>query len=509
MTRTHIISELSKVYPYVRQNLTYEGKRLIKQLRNNKNIVIKPADKNLGMTLLDKTWYHNEVMNHLKEEKTYTEVKQIPIEKIKAQIQNFITRHQNELYEQEIKSLKNDVNRNNHTSKFYIIPKIHKNPISSRPIVSSHSWITTSLSRIVDQRLQEFIFNLPTVIKDSKSLIVKLGKCRFEDKNIKLHTADVSSLYTNIPTKGGIKMVIDYLKRKNFQNWKMIEDALNIILLNNYFTFNDKWYYQKDGTAMGTPCSVVYAVIFMCNLEERFLKLCPKGILFYGRYIDDIFMITNDNHELILDNLSKMHGKIKLNIETNNNRVSFLDLNIFKGENFYSNATLDTSIFSKPVNKFLYLPFSSYHPIHCMSATIKGELIRYIRGCSNRKDYLEIRDLFFRRLMARGYSWSFIKKTAKTVSYDNREDYLKNKKKKEQKNNEDKKDEDSSPFSNNLIFKTTWTPTTSNVHIKTYLKKHSHLLKSCFKGKDPVDKTLMSYKGAKNFSQLFVRASFN
>ena len=35
------------------------------------NLIIKSADKNLGLTIMDKSWYEFEVTNHLKDSKYY------------------------------------------------------------------------------------------------------------------------------------------------------------------------------------------------------------------------------------------------------------------------------------------------------------------------------------------------------------------------------------------------------------------------------------------------------
>ena len=68
---------------------------------------------------------------------------------------------------------------------------------------------------------------------------------------------------------------------------------LELILENNYFEFNDKYYLQTHGTAMGTTMAVSYANIFMAVLEEEILKNAPEGLtpLEWIRFLDDIFPI--------------------------------------------------------------------------------------------------------------------------------------------------------------------------------------------------------------------------
>ena len=54
-------------------------------------------------------------------------------------------------------------------------------------------------------------------------------------------------------------------------------DFLNLCLTSTYFQYNGKHYKQLDGTAMGSPVSVVVAEIVMQDVEERALATCRSG----------------------------------------------------------------------------------------------------------------------------------------------------------------------------------------------------------------------------------------
>ena len=47
----------------------------------------------------------------------------------------------------------------------------------------------------------------------------------------------------------------------------------SLVLESNYFEFNDRFYRQKLGTAIGTKFAPAYANLFMTGLEERLLHL--------------------------------------------------------------------------------------------------------------------------------------------------------------------------------------------------------------------------------------------
>ena len=56
---------------------------------------------------------------------------------------------------------------------------------------------------------------------------------------------------------------------------RTILSSLNLILKNNYVEFNGITYLQINGTAMGQSCAVVYAVIYVYELECALVSSSP------------------------------------------------------------------------------------------------------------------------------------------------------------------------------------------------------------------------------------------
>ena len=166
---------------------------------------------------------------------------------------------------------------------------------------------------------------------------------------------------------------------------------------------------------MGTPFAVCFACIYMSELEfeilESFRLLHPNSCYLFYRYIDDIFAIftTRETAEyFIISFNSARKGVIKLLMTHIGESVVFLDITISKGERYKLNGRLDVSLYQKPANSYLYLPPSSHHTSAVFKFTIISELRRYRINCSADSDFSSYKSLFYDRLIARGYTHSYL-----------------------------------------------------------------------------------------------------
>ena len=94
---------------------------------------------------------------------------------------------------------------------------------------------------------------------------------------------------------------------------QIIGELIDIVLQNDVFEFNESFYLQKQGTAMGTKMAPSYANLFMGDLELQVLELGKPHIHMRERFIDDIFLIWTGSQQ----QLDEFMGKINSHHRTN------------------------------------------------------------------------------------------------------------------------------------------------------------------------------------------------
>ena len=446
-------------------NLTKGEKKSLNSLLNNNKIVIKNSDKNLGITIVDSDWYYASCLSHLNNERDY---RIIINEEFHDKIYPNICRNLSSLLSTYIIN-KNEYSQfmiknidNKKIPYFYIIPKIHKVPVASRPIAASQHWVLHPVSSLLAEILNPSVTETKTYLKNSKHLIGQMIKFRSPKKITYLITGDVESLYTNIPINDLITIINNIL----LKNKKQIEikynfdittilSLLNLILYNNYVMFDDKIYLQTHGIPMGTPCAPHLANLFLSHFENEILHQMSQHTLLWKRFIDDIFIIWSGDAIQLQQFLAAYCSNaptIKINWKITEYEAEFLDLHIIKSpcyslppnENNVSNYnsigvynskthlqniktnntdnlfTIEHKTHQKVLNNYLYVPFKSYHRRSTLKGFIKGELLRYLLNSSKREFYDVTKLKFWNRLVTRGYPKAFIRPIFNSIDFSDR-----------------------------------------------------------------------------------------
>ena len=97
-------------------------------------------------------------------------------------------------------------------AKFYMLPKIHKKDIPSRPICSYVNHPTSRITKFVEEHIKQYVPLTKSHIRDTQDFIKKIRSLGSIPEGAILCSLDVSSLYTNISNHEGILAVANKLR---------------------------------------------------------------------------------------------------------------------------------------------------------------------------------------------------------------------------------------------------------------------------------------------------------
>ena len=395
----------------------------LKSLKSNKHIIILPADKNVGVCVLNKQTYLDKALAHLSDTSTYKPVDTFPLEELLHRLKTLMNQHLGTLSLIEIKFILHKPSNEYRVPTMYFLPKVHKEPIGYRPICSYNGSLFEQTSKWLHHQLLPILLQQKQYLRDSFSLVQSLENLTTPPNSF-IFSFDVESLYPSIPPKLGL-LALKHLITPHFSKQKanLIYTLSALTLEYHFLKFNNQIYQQIKGTAMGSNFSVVYACLFLSYLENS----NPSPHLFYfTRYIDDAFGVWTGTKTQLLDYLNfysiTTQNSIKLTIQTSLTKLPFLDLWIN-----LANNNFNFNCFQKELNTYQYIPFTSTHPIHVKKSFLSNELKRYIIRESTAQGYLKMQQLFFKRLRARGYPTHFILNIFKKHPYSLRPTLLSNK----------------------------------------------------------------------------------
>jgi translation initiation factor IF-1 len=410
--------------------------RSIKDFLQSSELLLKITDKNLGLAAISKPWYLEECRRMLADEATYDYITKEDLEYYQhealVRIREIV---QSAAFSENVSEFLLASTEDRGIPEFHAIPKVHKTVWKLRPIVPSHSWVTRRASEVCDFVLRAFHRReMPWIVDSTREVLAHIaGKTITRSDRIWIVTGDVESFYTNVNTAETTELIhtaLSGLDSSHGIDHNYVLHLLQVVMLCNCFSFNDEFYHQINGVAMGTSCAPAFANVAL-GFKEQFVESIAKaadnvedGLILYNRYIDDILIIFKGSRTALqscLDNISSKLQPFKISWEVSSSREprSFLDVEFFFDQGF-GPVGIQSRVYRKRMNQHQYIPWSSAHPQTVKKAFVKAELTRFMIISSTRQLFEERVAEFMQALGRRGYPSTILRVWKKQVSYEDR-----------------------------------------------------------------------------------------
>jgi hypothetical protein len=160
---------------------------------------------------------------------------------------------------------------------------------------------TTGISKFLDQLLRPLFDKhvRSTTIIDGTDLIHRLDAYvanGYLKPTTQLCTFDITDLYTMLPQEESLDVLTEFLLEHGYNKVKGIPiDAIRklarLVLTENVFTYEKKFYRQVVGGAMGSAFTLTLANVFMWKWEKQLVRRQEASNEIYGRYVSLIIRI--------------------------------------------------------------------------------------------------------------------------------------------------------------------------------------------------------------------------
>ena len=262
---------MKKIKP-PKSNISKEETRAIKELKKDQERMVLTADKGVSMVVMDREDYEKK-SEELLSQSTY---RVLPSDLTTKQKHKLIAL---------LKTINAEGGINDHiyrrlyptgasTPKYYGLPKVHKEGVPLRPIISSRGAVTYESAKELSRIIKSLVGRSPHHVHNTQDFIQSVEGIQLQENEC-IISYDVNSLFTSIP----IVPIITIIKKHPEQDKDLhlrtnmtvnhICCLLEFCLKNTYFQFKGRYYEQTDGAAMGSPISPIVANLCMEDLEVQ------------------------------------------------------------------------------------------------------------------------------------------------------------------------------------------------------------------------------------------------
>jgi GIY-YIG catalytic domain len=380
-----------------------------KFLKQHDELLITQTDKGNKTVVITRETYKQKMEMLLSDTHTYSILSQDPTKNIENKNNNFINRLflNKQIDNTEKLRLQCDTSI---PPRIYGLTKIHKPNIPLRPIVSTIGSSTYNSSKKFSSILRNIADLEKYNIKNSFEFKSFIDNITLKPNEV-LVSFDVVSLFTNVPTKLALAIVD--------KKWPLISECTNIskpifmeylrfiVQESSYFQYDDKFYKQNFGLAMGSPLAPILSDLVLEFLFDNIIPKLDFQPNFIKKYVDDCILgIPEDKIQYTLDKFNSFHPTLKFTCETEdtNKSIAFLDLKLIHK----NDGKVLTDWYNKPLASNRLLNFRSTHPLS-QKRNVASSFIRRVLDLSDKTFRSKNTTIAFNILLKNNYPMKLIK----------------------------------------------------------------------------------------------------
>jgi hypothetical protein len=288
-----------------------------------------------------------------------------------------------------------------------------------RPICPGFAALANPVSLFVKKELEPVLDECPFVIKGSKQFAFMLSQFQIPThKRCWIVVGDVVAYYPNIPIDNLRRIIRERLRVQINKEWPnepelnltrcdIMNACLQVATEPAIVKYQDLYFRQIGGLPMGYAASPCFANIYGDEYERPIVENEPR-ILFYGRFIDDLFVIVDAPtaiEALNIANTIRIDG-VEITWDQCGESVDFLDLHLWLD---VQNCRVQHKPFYKKWSHFERIPWASNHPNDVKRGTFIGEMSRLASLSSTPEIYQDSLQGLATLYIERGYPARLVK----------------------------------------------------------------------------------------------------
>uniref|UniRef100_A0A1B0CA35 Putative reverse transcriptase n=1 Tax=Lutzomyia longipalpis TaxID=7200 RepID=A0A1B0CA35_LUTLO len=360
---------------------TAEAEKFVKE--KGKEVVIINADKGNKTVIMRRSEYDDKMRMLVSDESTYKRSSRDPTSRVQTQNNTLVKMLTAKGYigEREKRAL---MCYSGVPPRLYGLPKVHKDNVPLRPVVSFIGSPNYGMAKFVSSLLSPLSvchYN----VRDSRE-VAELVKGRVLPEGYRIVSLDVVSLFTNVPVDFALGEIDRRFSEVEPHTKITKEDFLKLVefcLTSGYFRYDGEFFLQLDGVAMGSPISPIVADVVLQRLLDETLGNSRLRIECVKKYVDDLLVFVHeDDIEDMLVRVNSFHPKLQFTLEMEkDNMLPYLDMKIHRDEG----NVLSTTWYSKPCASGRLLNFNSGHSFS-MIINVGRNLVKRVRGLTSKVD---------------------------------------------------------------------------------------------------------------------------